>query len=234
MIINHQNRDVRHKTAFVQLVNLATSRRRCSGADTQSGGDTLTEIKKTSNRVLTPILAPTLAAPTKTITLPGATNIMPDKFILLVEDDPNDVVLIQRAFAKAGMKECLRIARDGQEAIDYLNGSGQYASRSSFPMPFLILLDLKMPGVDGFQVLDWVRSSPEVKRTLVVVLTSSNLQADVDRAYELGANSYLVKPVEFEEMASMVQRFEIYWSEINRMPTTPMGDRLSTPESIMP
>ena len=158
---------------------------------------------------------------------------MPDKYILLVEDDPNDVLLIQRAFAKAGMKECLRVARDGQEAIDYLNGSGQYANRVQHPMPFLILLDLKMPGVDGFQVLDWVRSSPEVKRTLTVVLTSSNLQSDVDRAYELGANSYLVKPVEFDEMASMVQRFEVYWSEINRMPSTPMGNRLVSSESIM-
>ncbi len=198
-----------------------------------SSGVTLTEIDQEANRVLTPIPSLTLAAAPKTVTFPAETSFMPEKYILLVEDDPNDVLLIQRAFAKAGMRECLRVARDGQEAIDYLNGSGQYANRIQHPMPFLILLDLKMPGVDGFQVLDWVRSSPEVKRTLTVVLTSSNLQSDVDRAYELGANSYLVKPVEFDEMASMVQRFEVYWSEINRMPSTPMGNRLVSSESIM-
>ncbi len=158
---------------------------------------------------------------------------MPVRNILLVEDDPNDVLLIQRAFGKAGLKDSLRVARDGQQAIDYLQGNREYGDRRLFPMPFLVLLDLKMPGVDGFEVLDWVRSSPDMKRTLVVVLTSSNLQADVDRAYELGANSYLVKPVEFEEMASMVQRFESYWSEISRMPTTPLGHRLPAPQSVV-
>ena len=76
-----------------------------------------------------------------------------------------------------------------------------------------------MPATNGFEVLQWLRSQPDLKRLLVVVLTSSNLQADVDRAYELGANSYLVKPVEFNEMVNMIQRFEAYWAEINRFPT---------------
>ncbi len=156
---------------------------------------------------------------------------MSDKYILLVEDDANDVLLIQRAFAKAGM-DCIRVARDGPHAIDYLSGNGDYADRQRFPMPFLVLLDLKMPGMDGFQVLDWIRARPSVKRTLVVVLTSSNLQDDVDRAYERGANSYLVKPVEFAELASMVKRFEIYWSEINRMPSTPLVNPRATTESV--
>jgi CheY-like chemotaxis protein len=78
-----------------------------------------------------------------------------------------------------------------------------------------------MPGTDGFEVLAWVRSVANLKRLLVVVLTSSNLQADVDKAYELGANSYLVKPVEFDDMVNLIQRFEAYWTEINRIPTTP-------------
>jgi two-component system response regulator len=78
-----------------------------------------------------------------------------------------------------------------------------------------------MPGTDGFEVLRWARGELDLKRLLIVVLTSSNLQTDVDRAYELGANSYLVKPVEFDEMVHMVQRFQAYWSEINRTPTTP-------------
>lgn len=144
-----------------------------------------------------------------------------NQFILLVEDDPNDVLLIQRAFQKAGLRDLLKVVRDGEQAIEYLSGQGNCANRERHPLPYLLLLDLKMPGTDGFEVLQWVRAQPEFKRLLVVVLTSSNLQADVDRAYELGANSYLVKPVEFEEMVNMLQRFEAYWTEINRTPTTP-------------
>jgi CheY-like chemotaxis protein len=157
---------------------------------------------------------------------------MPDKeHILLVEDDPNDVLLIQRAFQKAGLRDMLRVVRDGEQAVEYLSGRGQYADREHYPFPFLLLLDLKMPGVDGFEVLEWIRSQKTLRRLLVVVLTSSNLQADVDRAYELGANSYLVKPVEFGEMVNMVQRFEIYWTEINRTPTnpTPVGSPAAVP-----
>jgi CheY-like chemotaxis protein len=142
-----------------------------------------------------------------------------DQFILLAEDDPNDTLLIKRAFQKAGLGDVLKSVSDGTEAMDYLRGADDYADRSRFPVPFLLLLDLKMPGTNGFEVLQWIRSQPNLKRLLVVVLTSSNLQADVDRAYELGANSYLVKPVEFDEMVNMIQRFEAYWTELNRFPT---------------
>ena len=142
-----------------------------------------------------------------------------DQFILLVEDDPNDTLLIKRAFQKAGLGEILKTVGDGDQAIEYLRGNGEYSDRARFPLPFLLLLDLKMPGTNGFEVLQWLRAQPDFKRLLVVVLTSSNLQADVDRAYDLGANSYLVKPVEFNEMVNMIQRFEAYWTEINRFPT---------------
>jgi CheY-like chemotaxis protein len=159
---------------------------------------------------------------------------MNGKIILLVEDDPNDVMLIQRAFQKAGLRNCLRIARDGEEAIEYLSGSGAFADRERFPSPFLMLLDLKMPGTDGFEVLKWARGEPELKRLLIVVLTSSNLQSDVDKAYELGANSYLVKPVEFNEMVNLIQRFEAYWTEINRTPTTPKpAEALQTATNVL-
>ena len=144
-----------------------------------------------------------------------------NKFILLAEDDANDVFFLERAFEKAGLDKVLRIVRDGDQAIQYLSGKGIYADRQEYPSPFLMLLDLKMPGTDGFQVLQWLRNNPEFRRLLVVVLTSSNLQSDVDRAYELGANSYLVKPVGFEEMANLIQRFEVYWTEINRTPSAP-------------
>ena len=144
-----------------------------------------------------------------------------NQIILLAEDDPNDVLLIQRAFQKAGFQNSLKVVRDGEQAIEYLSGAGNYEDRQRFPLPFLLLLDMKMPGTDGFEVLQWVRADRDLKRLLVIVLTSSNLQSDVDRAYELGANSYLVKPVEFDEMVNMIKRFEAYWSEINRTPTPP-------------
>ncbi|HZR19717.1 MAG TPA: response regulator [Verrucomicrobiae bacterium] len=142
-----------------------------------------------------------------------------DQNILLAEDDPNDTLLIKRAFQKAGLGEVLQTVVDGEQAINYLRGVNQYADRGRYPVPFLLLLDLKMPGTNGFEVLQWIRSQADLKRLLVVVLTSSNLQADVDRAYDLGANSYLVKPVEFNEMVNMIQRFEAYWTELNRFPT---------------
>ena len=155
-----------------------------------------------------------------------------NQFILLAEDDPNDVLLIQRAFEKAGLQQSLKVVRDGDEAIEYLSGQGNFSNRERFPIPFLLLLDLKMPATDGFEVLRWVRAEPELKRLLVVVLTSSNLQADVDRAYELGANSYLVKPVEFAQMVNMIQRFEAYWSEINRTPTGPASLSAARTETL--
>lgn len=156
-----------------------------------------------------------------------------DKIILLVEDDPNDVLLIQRAFQKAGLHNSLKVVRNGDQAIEYLSGENSYADRDRFPSPFLVLLDLKMPGTDGFEVLAWTRNSPSLKRLLVVVLTSSNLQADVDKAYELGANSYLVKPVEFDDMVNLIQRFEAYWTEINRIPSAPKAPMPLQPEPTL-
>jgi len=151
------------------------------------------------------------------------------EFILLVDDDENDVLLLQRAFKKAGLANWFRVVTGGEQAINYLSGHGIYSDREKYPLPFLVLLDLKMPGTDGFEVLRWARSESDLKRLLIVVLTSSALQTDVDRAYELGANSYLVKPVEFDEMVHMVQRFQAYWSEINRTPT---GPRSNVPLSV--
>jgi CheY-like chemotaxis protein len=153
--------------------------------------------------------------------------------ILLIDDDDNDRLLIQRAFQKAGLKSFLRTVADGREALDYLQCSGKYADRTRYPVPFLALLDLKMPGMAGFEVLQWIRSQPNLRRLLVVVLTSSSLQSDVDRAYELGANSYLVKPVEFEEMVSMVLRFETYWTEINRVPSSPTDSKPVNPQTTL-
>jgi CheY-like chemotaxis protein len=158
---------------------------------------------------------------------------MKHELILLAEDDANDVLLIQRAFRKAGLHETLRVVRDGAQAIEYLDGRGEYADRALFPLPFLVLLDLKMPGTDGFEVLSWARSQPELKRLLIVVLTSSNFQSDVDKAYDLGANSYLVKPVEFKDMVNLIQRFEAYWTELNRIPTSPSAEPAARHETAL-
>jgi CheY-like chemotaxis protein len=161
------------------------------------------------------------------------TTMLKNQIILLAEDDPNDVLLIQRAFRKAGLQEVLKTVRDGEEAIQYLDGRGDFSDRTLFPVPFLVLLDLKMPGTDGFGVLSWARSQPDLKRLLIVVLTSSNFQSDVDRAYELGANSYLVKPVEFKDMVNLIQRFEAYWTELNRIPTSPSVDQTAAHETAL-
>jgi CheY-like chemotaxis protein len=156
-----------------------------------------------------------------------------NNLILLAEDDENDVALIQRAFRKAGLRETLAVVQDGDEAIEYLAERGVYSDRQRFPMPFLLLLDLKMPATDGFEVLQWARAQSELKRLLIVVLTSSNLQEDVDRAYELGANSYMVKPLGFKEMVNLVQRFEAYWSELNRIPSGAEALKLARHESTL-
>lgn len=158
---------------------------------------------------------------------------MNDKFILLVEDDANDVLLLERAFEKAGLQKALRVVRDGDQAIKYLNGQSPYDDRKKHPLPFLLLLDLKMPGTDGFEVLQWIRRDPLFRRLLIVVLTSSNQQSDVDKAYELGANSYLVKPVGLDEMSNLIKRFEMYWTEINRTPTSPSQGQIAPSESTL-
>ena len=131
--------------------------------------------------------------------------------ILLVEDDPNDVVLVRRAFRRARIANPLQVAQDGEAAIDYLAGRAAYTDRSRYPLPMLVLLDLKLPRRSGFEVLAWMRQQPVVNRIPVVVLTSSAESPDVNRAYELGANSYLVKPVVFEGLVDLVQRLKLYW-----------------------
>src|SRR4051812_32534922 len=127
--------------------------------------------------------------------------------ILLVEDREDDVLLVQRAFNAAKTDSVIQAVRDGEEAIHYISGIGKYANREEYPVPWLVLLDLKMPRVDGFEVLDWIREQPGLKSMIVVVLTSSDDLRDVNRAYALGANSFMVKPFDFQntiELAKLV------------------------------
>jgi CheY-like chemotaxis protein len=136
--------------------------------------------------------------------------------ILLVEDDDNDVYFMKRAAQQAGILHSLQVAQDGQEALDYLGGLREYADRQRFPLPYLVLLDLKLPRVMGFEVLKWIRQQPELRTSIVIVLSSSELGPDIERAYQLGANSYLVKPSTPDELTEMITRIKHYWLELNR------------------
>ena len=132
-------------------------------------------------------------------------------FILLVEDLDEDVFFILRALKQAGIKNEVLIAHSGDEAIRYLKGEGQFADRTKSPLPDLILLDLKMPGTDGFGVLRWLRSQEQLKHIIVVVLTGSTQIRDVNEAYKLGANSFLVKPDDFKNSTGLADVLKQYW-----------------------
>jgi CheY-like chemotaxis protein len=141
-----------------------------------------------------------------------------DNLILLAEDNSTDVLMIRRAFAKANLQGTLEVADDGDKAVAYLSGQGKFADRESHPLPVLLLLDLKLPRRSGFEVLAWVRQQAELKRLPVVVLTSSQESTDINRAYDLGANSYLVKPVDFDALLHMVKGLGLYWLVLNENP----------------
>ena len=138
--------------------------------------------------------------------------------VLLVEDNPDDVLLIQRALHKARLTHPLQRVSDGEEAIRYLDGTGMYADRQQHPLPGLLLLDLKLPRKSGLEVLAWLKEQPGLHRLPVVVFTSSREDTDIQRAYDLGANSYLVKPVNFDALLEMVQMLGLYWLQFNERP----------------
>jgi CheY-like chemotaxis protein len=131
--------------------------------------------------------------------------------ILLAEDDENDIFLMGRAFDRAGIPNPLHVVHNGQEAIDYLSGTGDFAQRDKHPIPGLMLLDLKMPWMDGFDVLKWLRDHGEFDTMPVVVLTSSKLQADVDKSRQLGVYDYRVKPHGFEDLVRLLDDVRQCW-----------------------
>ena len=138
--------------------------------------------------------------------------------VLLVDDNADDVLLMTRAFSATAITVPLRVLSDGAAAIEYLSGAGEYADRAAHPLPALMLLDLKMPRISGFAVLDWLRQQPALKRLPVVVLTSSSQEMDVNRAYDLGANSYIVKPSGLQHIAQVAKEIEAYWLKWNQRP----------------
>lgn len=129
-----------------------------------------------------------------------------------------DIELTLDAFHEAHLANSIHVAKNGQEALDYLFGREQYADRDAYPLPRLVLLDLKLPGIDGFEVLRRIKSTPILKRMPVVILTSSKEEGDRALSYDIGANSYLVKPVSFEGFLSVVRQIEGYWLTLNIEP----------------
>jgi len=146
---------------------------------------------------------------------------MSNTCILQVEDEANEVFLLQQAFRSAGIIHPVQVATDGQMAIDYLNGSGQFADRVKYPLPSLILLDLKLPRGSGLQVLEWIRSQPGLSRIIVIVFTAGQYVGDISLAYDLGANSFVIKPADFSGYLEIAQLLKGWWLRHNQSPPAP-------------
>jgi two-component system, response regulator len=138
--------------------------------------------------------------------------------ILLVEDNPSDIELTKRAFEKGHIANDLVVVEDGQDALDYVFCNAKFANRDKNQIPALILLDLKLPKVDGFEVLRRIRATEKIKRLPVVILTSSKAEQDVAASYDLGVNSYIRKPVDFSQFAEAIKHLGLYWLVINEPP----------------
>jgi CheY-like chemotaxis protein len=138
--------------------------------------------------------------------------------ILLADDLESDVLLLMRAFKKAGIGNPLQVVRNGEQVVAYLRGEAPYSNRENYPLPSLLLLDLTMPGLDGFGVLKWVRGQPGLRALRIVVLTDSTDMKDVNQAYQLGANTFLVKPNDFDDLVAMMQALQGYWLGISQEP----------------
>lgn len=143
---------------------------------------------------------------------------MENKVILLVEDDPDDEVLTLRALTKNRILNEVKVVRDGVEALDYLFGRGQYAGRDIYPLPQVVLLDLRLPRLDGLEVLRQLRADERTCLLPIVVLTSSDEERDIVESYRLGANSYVRKPVDFSQFSEAVRQLGLYWLVLNEGP----------------
>lgn len=152
--------------------------------------------------------------------------------ILLVEDQEDDVFLIRKAFEKARVPNPIHVVSDGEEAVSYLLGVGKYANREEYPLPDLILLDLKMPRMSGFDVLNWRRRQPGLNKIPVIVLTSSDQIWEVNRAYALGANSFLVKPGDFQDYTRLAHVVCEYWLKASKAPESSRPDRKENAKDV--
>ena len=138
--------------------------------------------------------------------------------VLIVEDDDDTILLLRRALHKAGVTTPLQVAKNGEQAIEYLGGTGRYCDWKQFPLPSIVLLDLKMPGISGFDVLKWIRQQPGIKALRVAVLTASTLQQDIKTAYDLGANIFLSKPMDLSKLVEMMAMLNCQWLQQAQSP----------------
>ena len=152
--------------------------------------------------------------------------------VLLVEDNADDISLFERAFGRTGFPHVLETVRSGDEAIAYLSGEGVYADRRRYPLPALLLLDIKLPRKDGFEVLDWIRHHENLAPLRVIMLTGSARSEDVNRAYRMGANSYLSKPVNASSFVDILKTLGAHWFQHSMVPdlgTSPRARAEATP-----
>lgn len=154
--------------------------------------------------------------------------------ILLVEDDENDAFFMKRALKTAGVLNPVTVAPDGRRALQYLAGGGEFRDRCEHPLPCLVLLDLKLPYIMGFDVLRWIRDQPEFRTLVVVVFTASKLQPDIEKAYSMGANSYIVKPSSPSDLPEILKLTVAYWTQINQSGLSPAFDCHLVPGSDFP
>jgi len=147
--------------------------------------------------------------------------------ILIVDDDENDIFFVKRAFTEINVHCTFHMLKNGQEVVDYLSGHEQYGNRDRYPLPIMMLMDLKMPVMDGFEVLAWLRAQPGIKVIPTVVFSSSDLPADITRAYELGANSFMTKSVTYDGLLIKLQTLSQYWLEHCKHPVINEADSSS-------
>lgn len=139
--------------------------------------------------------------------------------ILHVEDDENDIFLLKLAFERVEIRNPIHVVTDGQQAIDYLAGTGKFSDRAEHPLPCIVILDLKLPFKMGIEVLQWIRTQPQLKKVIVVILSASAQAVDVERAYEIGVNSFLVKPTTIEQRETLARLLKDYWLNWNQAPS---------------
>ena len=152
--------------------------------------------------------------------------------ILLVEDSEDDVIIIRRAFEQGAIANPLAVARDGEEALAYLKGDGKYEDRDCHPLPVLVLLDLRLPRMDGFEVLRWIRQQPRFGSLPVVVMTASSAVKDISLAYQCGANSFMVKPSDFHDVVRMSKHLTTYWLAETTPPDTAWRPSITSPNQL--
>ena len=153
----------------------------------------------------------------------GTHGNMKADLILIAEDNEDHVLLLRRALRRGALLNPIFVVSDGEEAIAYLDGEGKFADRYEYPLPALLLLDLKMPKKNGFEVLEWIRHQPGLRRLRIVVLTTSDAPSDIDRAYDLGANAFMIKPLEQKDFLKVTDAIKGYWLWMSAAPNLQAG-----------